>query len=48
MQGSFMGLGMKNVIGLFILFAAFIVIIKVGTLKYDKTPEGLKNFVQTI
>lgn len=48
MDGNFLGLGLKNIIGLFILFILMIVVLKVVTLKYDKTPEGVRNVVQTI
>lgn len=48
MQGNFMGLGLKNIIGLFILFMVAIVVLKVSVLKTDKVPEGAKNFVLTL
>lgn len=48
MDHAFMGLGLKNIVGLFILFMVMIVIIKVSVLKTDKVPEGAKNFVLTI
>lgn len=48
MDGNFLGLGLKNILGLFIFFILFIVMLKVVTMKYDKTPEGIRNIVQTI
>jgi hypothetical protein len=48
MEGNFLGLGLKNIIGLFFLFVLMIVVLKVVSLKYEQVPEGVRNVVQTI
>lgn len=46
---KFLGLGMKNIFGLFFLFILLIVVIKVVSVKHgDKIPAGVTNVIQTI
>ena len=46
---KFLGLGLKNIFGIFILFVIMIVVFKVVSAKYgDKIPTGITNVIQTI
>lgn len=46
---KFLGLGLKNILGLFFLFILLIVVFKVVTAKHaDKIPAGVTNVIQTI
>lgn len=46
---KFLGLGLKNIIGLFFLFMLMIIVFKVVSVKYaDKIPEGVGSAIQII
>lgn len=48
MEGALFGIGLKNLLGIFILFLFLIVVLKVVSIKIEKTPAGVRDFIQTI
>jgi hypothetical protein len=48
MDGNFLGLGLKNLFGVTLFVVIFILTFKIVTLKYENTPEGIRNVAQAI